>query len=213
MTKRSAPRLLAPTRRDVLALGAGAAVLLAAPSILRADTPYKRSLRMQSLNSGERLDLVYWADGDYLPDALKRVDWFMRDLRENKSAPTDPRLLDLLWEIDQNTRSKNPIYTMSGYRTEKTNAWLDARGNGVDPGSFHMRGMAMDITQDFLDPEEVYRVAKKLGKGGAGFYPTKTPYAHVDIGPPDSWLYPGMPRAGRDEEYDREQAEAEKEAG
>ncbi|MDO9126941.1 DUF882 domain-containing protein [Parvibaculum sp.] len=207
MTKRSAPRLLAPTRRDVLALGAGAAVLLAAPSILRADTPYKRSLRMQSLNSGERLDLVYWADGDYLPDALKRVDWFMRDLRENKSAPTDPRLLDLLWEIDQNTRSKNPIYTMSGYRTEKTNAWLDARGNGVDPGSFHMRGMAMDITQDFLDPEEVYRVAKKLGRGGAGFYPTKTPYAHVDVGPVDAWVYPAPGRPGRDKEYDELVAE------
>ncbi len=207
MTKRSAPRLLAPTRRDVLALGAGAAVLLAAPSILRADAPYKRSLRMQSLNSGERLDLVYWADGDYLPEALKRVDWFMRDLRENKSAPTDPRLLDLLWEIDQNTRSKNPIYTMSGYRTEKTNAWLDARGNGVDPGSFHMRGMAMDITQDFLDPEEVYRVAKKLGRGGAGFYPTKTPYAHVDVGPVDAWVYPTQGRPGRDKEYDELMAE------
>lgn len=207
MTKRSAPRLLAPTRRDVLALGAGAAVLLAAPSILRADAPYKRSLRMQSLNSGERLDLVYWADGDYLPEALKRVDWFMRDLRENKSAPTDPRLLDLLWEIDRNTRSKNPIYTMSGYRTEKTNAWLDARGNGVDPGSFHMRGMAMDITQDFLDPEEVYRVAKKLGRGGAGFYPTKTPYAHVDVGPVDAWVYPTPGRPGRDKEYDELMAE------
>ncbi len=102
---------------------------------------------------------------------------------------------------------------MSGYRSEETNDWLFRRGNGVDPGSFHMRGMAMDITQDFLDPEEVYRVAKKLGKGGAGFYPTKTPYAHVDIGPTDSWVYPGMPRPGRDVEYDRLQEEAGKQAG
>ncbi|MEQ9225902.1 MAG: DUF882 domain-containing protein [Parvibaculum sp.] len=191
-----------PTRRDILALGAGAAVLLAAPSILRADAPHKRILRLQSLNSGEKLTVTYWADGTYQADEIKRVDWFLRDLREDKAAATDPRLLDLLWEIDSNTRSKNPIYTMSGYRTEKTNAWLDARGNGVDPGSFHMRGMAVDITQDFLDPEEVYRVAKKLGRGGAGFYPTKTPYAHVDVGPVDAWVYPTPGRPGRDKEYD-----------
>lgn len=202
MTKRTAPRRLLPTRRDILALGAGAAVLLATPSILRAEAPYKRILRMQSLNSGEKLTVTYWADGAYQADEIKRVNWFLRDLREDKAAATDPRLLDLLWEIDSNTRSKNPIYTMSGYRTEKTNAWLDARGNGVDPGSFHMRGMAVDITQDFLDPEEVYRVAKKLGRGGAGFYPTKTPYAHVDVGPVDAWVYPTPGRPGRDQEYD-----------
>ena len=201
------------TRRTALTLTAGAGALLAAPSILRADAPHKRALNLQSLNSGEKLNIVYWADGDYLPDAIKRVDWFMRDLRENKAAPTDPRLLDLLHDIDTNTRSKNPIYTMSGYRTERTNAWLDARGNGVDPGSFHMRGMAIDITQDFHDPEEVYRVAKKLGRGGAGFYPTKTPYAHVDVGPVDAWVYPAPGRPGRDEEYDRLQAEAETQTG
>ena len=193
-----------------MTLTAGAGALLAAPSILRADAPHKRALNLQSLNSGEKLNIVYWADGDYLPDAIKRVDWFMRDLRENKAAPTDPRLLDLLHDIDANTRSKNPIYTMSGYRTERTNAWLDARGNGVDPGSFHMRGMAIDITHD---PEEVYRVAKKLGRGGAGFYPTKTPYAHVDVGPVDAWVYPAPGRPGRDEEYDRLQAEAETQTG
>ena len=201
------------TRRTALTLTAGAGALLAAPSILRADAPHKRALNLQSLNSGEKLNIVYWADGDYLPDAIKRADWCMRDLRENKAAPTDPRLLDLLHDIDANTRSKNPIYTMSGYRTERTNAWLDARGNGVDPGSFHMRGMAIDITQDFHDPEEVYRVAKKLGRGGAGFYPTKTPYAHVDVGPVDAWVYPAPGRPGRDEEYDRLQAEAETQTG
>ncbi|MBX3489447.1 DUF882 domain-containing protein [Parvibaculum sp.] len=201
------------TRRTALTLTAGAGALLAAPSILRADAPHKRVLNLQSLNSGEKLNIVYWADGDYLPDAIMRVDWFMRDLRENKAAPTDPRLLDLLHDIDANTRSKNPIYTMSGYRTERTNAWLDARGNGVDPGSFHMRGMAIDITQDFHDPEEVYRVAKKLGRGGAGFYPTKTPYAHVDVGPVDAWVYPAPGRPGRDEEYDRLRAEAETQTG
>ncbi|MEP0709585.1 YcbK family protein [Parvibaculum sp.] len=213
MTRKSASGLFLPNRREVLSLAAGAAALVAMPSILRADAPYKKSLRLQSLNSGEKLTVTYWTDEGYDPEALKRVSWFMRDLRTGDVHDVHPELLDLLWEIDSHTRSKNPIYAMSGYRSPKTNAWLDARGNGVDPGSFHMRGMAIDITQDFGDPEEIYRVAKKLGKGGAGYYPTKTPYAHVDIGPPDDWVYPGMPRPARDEEYDLLQAVARQKAG
>ena len=207
MTATSAPGRFLPTRRKALALGLCAAGLLAAPSIVRAETPYKRTLRLQSLNSGERLTVTYWTDEGYTQEALKRVSWFMRDLRTNGVHDVHPGLLDLLWEIDANTRSKNPIYAMSGYRSPETNDWLFRRGNGVDPGSFHMRGMAMDITQDFLDPEEVYRVAKKLGRGGAGFYPTKTPYAHVDVGPVDAWVYPAPGRPGRDKEYDELVAE------
>ncbi|MEP1901997.1 MAG: hypothetical protein ABJJ29_00095, partial [Nitratireductor sp.] len=67
--------LLKPTRRDTLrglgTLGLGATLSVAAPAIVRAETPYKKSLKLQSLNSGEKLDMVYWADGNYLPHALK----------------------------------------------------------------------------------------------------------------------------------------------
>ncbi|MDR3500290.1 MAG: DUF882 domain-containing protein [Parvibaculum sp.] len=192
------------TRRTALTLAATGAALVAAPAILKADAPYKRSLRMQSLNSGEALNITYWADGDYIPDALKRINWFMRDLRTGERTEMDVRLLDLLWEIDQLTPSNDPLYTMSGYRSESTNAWLAAHSDGVDPSSFHMRGMAMDLTQDFSDPGMIYRVAKKLGKGGAGFYPVKHPFVHVDVGPPDSWVYPDHGDPTRAEKYDAE---------
>ncbi|MGX1198425.1 DUF882 domain-containing protein [Parvibaculum sp. MBR-TMA-1.3b-4.2] len=212
--KKPGAKLLLPNRRDTLrglgTLGLGTALTFAAPSIVRADAPYKKRLKLQSLNSGEKLDMVYWADGKYLPHALKRMRHFMRDLRTETTHEIHPGLLDLMWEIDQNTRSKNPIYTMSGYRSPQTNEWLLKHSDGIDPGSFHMRGMAVDITQNFLDPEEVYRVALKLKKGGAGYYPTKRPFVHVDIGPRDNWVYPAMPTPGRDKEYDRQQAEKAK---
>lgn len=195
-----------PTRRGAMALAAGAAGLLAAPTILRADAPYKRTLDMQSLNSGERLKITYWADGDYIEEALKRIDWFMRDLRTGETTRMAPALLDLLGEIDSLTPSRNPLYTMSGFRSESTNAWLAAHSDGVDPSSFHMRGMAIDLTQDFADPGMIYRVAKKLGKGGAGYYPVKHPFVHVDVGPPDAWVHPAHGRLDRAEEYDREEA-------
>ena len=198
------------TRRAALALTVGAAGLLAAPSIVKAEAPWKRTLRMQSLNSGEKLTITYWADGDYIPAALKEIDWFMRDLRTGEKTRMHPALLDLLWEIDSLTPSKYPLYTMSGYRSASTNAWLAAHSDGVDPSSFHMHGMAMDLTQDFSDPGMIYRVAKKLNKGGAGFYPVKHPFVHVDVGPPDTWVYPAHGDPNRAPEYDREHPETDK---
>lgn len=198
------------TRRHVLTLAASATALVAAPAIVKADAPYKRRLNMQSLNSGEKLNIVYWADGDYIPGALKEINHFMRDLRTNESTQMSRKLLDLLQEIARNSRKSSPLYTMSGYRSASTNAWLAAHSDGVDPSSFHLRGMAMDLTQDFSDPEMIYRIAKKLGRGGAGFYPIKHPFVHVDVGPPDTWVYPQPGRPNRAEEYDLEQEKARK---
>ncbi|MGV8997388.1 MAG: YcbK family protein [Parvibaculaceae bacterium] len=196
------------TRRNALVLTA--ASLVAMPVIVKADAPYKRRIKMQSLNSGEKLDLVYWADGEYIPGAFKQINWFMRDLRTNESVPIHPKLIDLLTKIARKTRSSAPIYTMSGYRSAKTNAWLAAHSDGVDPSSFHMRGMAVDITQDFSDPGKVYRAAKELKLGGAGFYPVARPFVHVDVGPVDTWVYPQRGRLDRAEEYDRMQSESKK---
>ena len=198
------------TRRTALSLAAGVAGSLAAPAIVKASAPYKRTLNMQSLNSGEKLKITYWADGNYIDEARHRIDWFMRDLRTGEKTRMHVDLLDLLWEIDSLTPSNEPLYTMSGFRSASTNAWLAAHSDGVDPSSFHMRGMAMDLTQDFSDPGMIYRVAKKLNRGGAGFYPVKHPFVHVDVGPPDTWTYPAHGRLDRAEQYDREQAEKQK---
>lgn len=198
----------APTRRR-FAAGAAALVAgtLAAPAILRAEAPYKRRLRLQSLNSGERLNVTYWADGAYQEGAFRRIAWLFRDLRTNTTTDIDPALMDLLWDIDRLTASRAPIYIMSAYRSEQTNAWLAARSTAVDPGSFHMRGMAVDITQDFTDPEATFRAARQLNRGGAGYYPTRTPYVHVDTGPVDFWVHPEIGRRDRDAEYERMLAE------
>ncbi|MFZ2468290.1 MAG: DUF882 domain-containing protein [Parvibaculum sedimenti] len=198
------------TRRAALALTVSAAGIIAAPAIVKANAPYKRTLNMQSLNSGEKLKITYWADGAYIDESRARINWFMRDLRTGETTPIHTALLDLLWEIDSLTPSNEPLYAMSGFRSASTNAWLAAHSDGVDPSSFHMRGMALDLTQDFSDPEMIYRVAKKLNKGGAGFYPVKHPFVHVDVGPPDTWVYPAHGRLDRAEQYDREQVEKQK---
>lgn len=182
------------TRRRILTGGLAAASALVTPAIVQAQAPYKRTLRMQSLNSGERLTITYWADGDHLPETFSAINWFMRDLRTNTTTQMSTELLDLLWEVDQLTPSRAPLYTMSGYRSPTTNARLAARSEGVAENSFHMQGKAMDLTQDFNDVGMLYRVAKSLGKGGAGYYPTSRPFVHLDAGPPGTWVYPAPGR-------------------
>lgn len=183
-----------PSRRRVVRLGAlgvgAAASALVLPAIVKAAAPHKRTLRMQSLNSGEKLTITYWADGEHLTETFGAINWFMRDLRTNTTTQMDPALLDLMWEIDQLTPSRAPLYTMSGYRSPQTNARLASRSEGVAENSFHMQGKAMDLTQDFRDPGALFRVARELGKGGIGFYPTRRPFVHIDVGPPATWIYP-----------------------
>ena len=196
------------TRRNALVLAA--ASLIAMPAIVKSDAPYKKRLNMQSLNSGEKLNIVYWADGEYVKGAQKEINHFMRDLRTNERTEMHANLLDLLNDIARMSGSNDPIYVMSAFRSASTNAYLSAHSDGVDPSSFHMRGMAVDITQDFSDPGKTYRIAKKLEIGGAGFYPVKHPFVHVDVGPPDTWVYPQHGRLDRAEEYDRMQMKTEK---
>lgn len=183
-----------PNRRQVLSSGLAFGSALVTPAIAQAAAPYKRTLRMQSLNSGERLTITYWADGTHLAETFSAINWFMRDLRTNTTTQMSTDLLDLMWEVDQLTPSRAPLYTMSGYRSPTTNARLASRSEGVAENSFHMQGKAMDLTQDFNDVGMLYRVAKSLGKGGAGYYPTSRPFVHLDVGPPGTWVYPAPGR-------------------
>ncbi len=177
-------------RRQLLKTGALTASALVTPAIVQAAAPHKRTLRMHSLNSGERLTITYWADGQHLRETFNAISWFMRDLRNQQTIEMSMDLLDLMWEIDQLTPSRAPLYTMSGYRSPATNARLAARSEGVAENSYHMQGMAMDLTQDFNDPGMLFRVAKSLGKGGGGYYPTSRPFVHIDAGPPATWVFP-----------------------
>ncbi len=187
-------QIIAPNRRQVLLNGLALGSAIVTPAIVQAQAPYKRTLRMQSLNSGERLSITYWADGEHLQETFSAINWFMRDLRTNTTTQMSTDLLDLMWEVDQLTPSRAPLYTMSGYRSPTTNARLAARSEGVAENSFHMQGKAMDLTQDFNDVGMLYRVAKSLGKGGAGYYPTSRPFVHLDVGPPGTWVYPAPGR-------------------
>ena len=86
------------SRRKLLAFAGAALVsatatpaLAAAPSIL-----YFRRLSLYNVNTGESYSSVFWANDYYIPQALRALDWALRDFHTNTTHTMDPRLLDLL---------------------------------------------------------------------------------------------------------------------
>jgi uncharacterized protein YcbK (DUF882 family) len=147
-----------------------------------------RSLMMYHNHTGESINIVYKRDGRYDRDALKKLNWFLRDWRKGEATEMDPRLLDLVWEASRNLGAKAPIHIICGYRSEGTNNMLRARSSGVAQHSQHTLGKAMDIAIPGVPPERLREAGMLLQKGGVGFYPTSgTPFVHLDVGNVRAW--------------------------
>ena len=79
----------------------GASVISAAPVFANAAGFIRgagdiRKLKMISHKTGERIDTIYWIDGEYIPEALHEIDVLMRDWRRNEIKKIDLRCLDIL---------------------------------------------------------------------------------------------------------------------
>src|SRR5215471_5923918 len=101
------------SRRSFLKLSAFSA--LAGPHLLKAAAP-ERSLSFYNLHTAEKLNVVYWADGGYVPQALVAIDHHLRDYRSGEIHAIDSRLLDLLHELHSKLETTEPIQIISGYR-------------------------------------------------------------------------------------------------
>ncbi|MEL7346015.1 MAG: DUF882 domain-containing protein, partial [Pseudomonadota bacterium] len=55
-----------------------------------------RRISMFSGRTGERIDTIYWIEGDYIKEALKEVGHFMRDWRNGQSINIDTRTIDIM---------------------------------------------------------------------------------------------------------------------
>lgn len=181
-------------RSAALAASALIVTTLAGATFLRADYNTERRIDMYNIHNNETISIVYKKDGQYIPEALDKLNWFMRDWRRNEATKMDPHTIDIVWEIHEELGSKQPIHFVSGYRSPKTNEALRHAGGGQAKFSQHIQGKAMDVAFPDVPVQKLRYAGLVREQGGVGYYPTSgVPFVHIDTGSVRMW--PRMPRA------------------
>lgn len=152
-----------------------------------------RTISLHHIHTKETLTVTYKKGGRFVDDALKKINWLMRDWRENTQVKIDPTLIDLLWEMHTELGSKKPIHIICGYRSAKTNNMLRRTRGGQAKRSFHISGKAIDASFPDVPVKRMRYSALIRERGGVGYYPTSgIPFVHVDTGRVRAW--PRVPR-------------------
>ncbi len=154
------------------------------------------ALHLHHLHTGESLDVVYRIGDFYLPDAMEKLNLFLRDHRTQDEADYDPKEFDLLHSLMAGLgRANGVVDIVCGYRTPESNHYLRTRSEstGVAEHSQHMLSKAIDIRVPGVSTLALRNAALALGAGGVGYYPVSE-FVHVDVGPVREWQYGALRR-------------------
>ncbi|MCA0873410.1 DUF882 domain-containing protein [Seohaeicola saemankumensis] len=178
------------TRRALLGAFAATAITAAptfsnAAGFLRGGGDIRR-IRMYSGRTGERLDMIYWIDGNYIKDAVKEINHFMRDWRTDQVKSIDLRTIDIMAASHNLLDVNEPYMLLSGYRSPQTNAMLRSRSRGVAKNSLHMKGQAADLRLASRSVSQMARAAASCHAGGVGRY-SRSNFVHMDCGVVRTW--------------------------
>jgi uncharacterized protein YcbK (DUF882 family) len=181
------PDIHQPARRRFNQTILGTTATLVTPSLWASlHRAPERSLAFKNLHTGESLRTTFWAEGNYRNDELKAVNHVLRDHRSGDVHPMDPKLLDLLYVLQQSVAVKGSFHIISGYRSPLTNQKLRAKSGGVAKKSLHMQGKAIDIRLPGCKLEHLRNAALELKAGGVGYY-ARSNFIHVDTGRVRRW--------------------------
>ncbi|QGZ42226.1 DUF882 domain-containing protein [Pseudoduganella flava] len=175
-------------RRSFLKKSVAVASALSMPALARAAVaaPHERILRFHNTHTGESLKSVFWAEGEFIPEALQDINKLLRDFRSNTIADIDPALLVLVDKVSRQFGSNNVIHIISGYRSPETNQKLAEASGGVAKHSLHMEGKAIDLRIPGVDLKQVHKAALALQSGGVGYYQSSQ-FVHMDTGRVRHW--------------------------
>ncbi|GAB6844754.1 DUF882 domain-containing protein [Methylorubrum rhodinum] len=180
-----------PGRRRLAAIVASVAAALVAgtadtqDAVANGDT---RELSMVHQHTAETITVTFKRDGRFDRAALDRLNWFLRDWRENEATKMDPRLFDVVWEAKRSIGSTGPMHIVSAYRSPKTNGMLRRASSGVAETSQHMAGKAIDFFLPDASIDQLRAAGMRLQRGGVGWYPRSgSPFVHLDVGSVRAW--------------------------
>ena len=156
-----------------------------------ASEPQEYRLRMMHLHTGEQIDVVYRIGNEYIPEAMNRLNHFLRDHRTGDVSDYDPREFDTLHALMARLgRPDGVIDVVCGYRSPWSNNYLRSLGpsTGVAEHSQHMLAKAIDIRVPGVSTATLRNAALALHAGGVGYYPVSQ-FVHVDVGPVRTWSF------------------------
>ncbi|HEY8032982.1 MAG TPA: DUF882 domain-containing protein [Methylocella sp.] len=188
---RKSLRHSAPIRYACLIAATGVAALVSSivvPSSTEtaAANGDTRTLNLYHSHTGESIQATFRVNGSYDPAVLEKLNWFLRDWRNNDPTRMDPRLFDVVWEAYRTAGATQPIVIVSAYRSPQTNAMLRRRSHGVAEHSQHILGRAMDTTMPGMPMERIREIGMRLQRGGVGWYPSSN-FVHLDVGGVRAW--------------------------
>ncbi len=158
-----------------------------APVVAGGET---RTISLIHIHTGESLTITYKKDGQYIPSAMRQINYLLRDWRKNQAISIDPRTIDLVWELHEDLGSHEPIHIVCGYRSASTNAFLHRIGRHVAKESQHIRGNAIDFYFPDVPTQKIRNIALVRQVGGVGYYRSAggpTGFLHVDSGHVRHW--------------------------
>ncbi len=145
-----------------------------------------RRISMRSQRTSEVIDVIYWIEGQYIPQAMEQINHFMRDWRENAVINYAANNIDIMAASHRLLETSEPYLMLSGYRSPNTNAMLSSRSRGVASNSYHMRGMAADLRLSGRSTTQMAAAAIACNAGGVGRYGGSN-FVHMDCGPVRTW--------------------------
>jgi uncharacterized protein YcbK (DUF882 family) len=176
-----------PSRRAFLAaLGAAGLAGLPGRELLAATVGAVRAIDLVHTHTGEELSLAYFGSGAYRPEALDRVNRFLRDFRTGEVRPIDPALLDILSAVRGALGTDQPFHVISGFRSRATNDMLRRTRGGQASNSLHIAGKAVDVRLPGVKLARLRDAGLALGRGGVGYY-AASDFVHLDTGQVRRW--------------------------
>ena len=145
-----------------------------------------RQLSFYHTHTRLSLDVVYYANGEYVDSALDEINRFLKDFRTGEITAINPQLLDLLHDVRNELGPDATVEVISAYRSPQTNEMLRATTTGVAKNSQHVKGNAIDVRLRGIRTTRLRDTAIRMQRGGVGFYP-KSDFVHVDMGPVRAW--------------------------
>ncbi|MCF6305944.1 MAG: DUF882 domain-containing protein [Rhodobacteraceae bacterium] len=178
------------SRRGLMRAFAATAITAApvfgnAAGVLRGAGDVRR-ITMRSQRTAETIDMIYWIEGHYIPEAMAQINNFMRDWRQNEVITYAAGNIDIMAASHRLMETSEPYLMLSGYRSPATNAMLASRNGGVANNSYHIRGMAADLRLSSRSTNQMAAAAIACNAGGVGRY-GRSNFVHMDSGPVRTW--------------------------